>query len=87
MGAETPRRSHAAQNAIDPRTLSRDELRDYLRSVPTVSVEFAGACMGVSRPAAYRAAAAGDIRGGARWAGSASSCWTTRRPQRFQKPL
>lgn len=62
MDAESPRRSHAAQNAVDPRTLTRDELRDYLLSVPTVSVEFAGACMGVSRPAAYRAAAAGDIR-------------------------
>ena len=42
--------------------MSRDELREHLRSTPTVSVEFAGACMGISRPAAYRAAERGEIR-------------------------
>jgi hypothetical protein len=62
MATETPRRSHAAQNAVDPRQFTREQLREFLRSVPTVSVEQAGACLSLSRPAAYRAAAAGQIK-------------------------
>jgi hypothetical protein len=47
---------------VDPQTLTRDELLAHLQSTPTVTVEFAGACMGISRPAAYRAAEAGQIK-------------------------
>ena len=61
MDAKT-RRSHEAHNALDPRRFTREQLRQYLESRATVSVEFAGACLGISRPAAYRAAAAGQIK-------------------------
>ena len=46
----------------NPSQLTRDELLAILRSRSTVGVEFAGACCGVSRAAAYRAAAAGDLK-------------------------
>jgi hypothetical protein len=51
-----------AAETVDPHALTRAELLDHLQSTPTVSVEFAGACMGISRPAAYRAAEAGEIK-------------------------
>ena len=43
----------------DPHAMSRDELHEYLRSVAVVSIEMAGRCLNVSRPAAYRAAGDG----------------------------
>lgn len=47
----------------DPQELTRDELAAYLCRVSTVTVwPFAGQLLGLSRPAAYRAAVAGDIR-------------------------
>lgn len=45
--------------APDLRTMTRDDLRTYLRSVAVVSLETAGRCLNVSRPAAYRAAGDG----------------------------
>ncbi len=51
-----------AADTVVASNLTRAELLEHLRSTPTVSVEFAGACMGISRPAAYRAAAAGEIK-------------------------
>ena len=58
---ETPR-SREAHNALDPRLFTREQLRQYLESRATVSVECAGTCLGISRPAAYRAAATGQIK-------------------------
>jgi len=46
----------------DPAEITREELLDILRARPTVGVEFAGACCGVSRAAAYRAATSGDLK-------------------------
>ncbi len=60
MAAEQ-QRPDVVTKAVDVFQFSRRALREYLESVPTVSVEFTGKAMGISRPAAFRAAATGEI--------------------------
>lgn len=47
---------------LDPRSLTRSQLRALLGSRTTVPVPFAGACCGISRSASYAAARDGSLK-------------------------
>jgi len=52
-----------AQAEPDPVGMSREDLRAYLRSTPTVTLwPFSGRALGLSRSLAYRCGADGDIK-------------------------